>query len=89
MSQRYDFFKDPGHGWLRVPVQELHELGIAGQISRYSYRNGTVAYLEEDCDLEAFCAAKRLCDHTWSLESHMTIHSTDVLSDIRDFKPYR
>ena len=52
---------DPGHGWLEVPVSELARLGIANQISRYSYRKGQMAYLEEDSDagkyLEALEAA--------------------------------
>jgi hypothetical protein len=52
---------DPGHGWLEVPVSELARLGIARKISRYSFRKGRMAYLEEDMDagtyLEALDAA--------------------------------
>lgn len=53
------FYNDPGHGWLRVPMQEVINAGVAGQISTCSYmsRGGQVAYLEEDCDAPRFLAA--------------------------------
>lgn len=56
----YRFIHDPGHGWLEVPVSELLALGIADQVSAYSYqsRNGLRAYLEEDCDFSLFARAK-------------------------------
>ena len=56
------FYEDPGHGWLAVPVKELVKLGIAGEISRYSYqsRNGRVAYLEEVCDMSRYLRAAGL-----------------------------
>lgn len=54
----HTFFSDPGHGWLEVQVAELHELGIAEKISGYSYLNGELAYLEEDCDLSVYLRAK-------------------------------
>lgn len=48
----YRYLQDPGHGWIEVPVAELAALGIADRITHYSYisRDGTLAYLEEDCD---------------------------------------
>lgn len=57
------FHSDPGHGWLEVPVAHLRELGIAGEISGYSYlrhgpRHGS-AFLEEDCDAPCFLRAAR------------------------------
>jgi len=54
----YTIHTDPAHGWLEVPVRELQELGIADQISQYSYLKGDTAYLEEDCDLYRFVQAK-------------------------------
>jgi hypothetical protein len=55
----YDLFADPGHAWLKVRLTELHELGIAQEISHYSYLRGGWAYLEEDCDMPRFLRAKR------------------------------
>ena len=48
------FHSDPGHAWLEVPLAELKSLGVAGEISSYSYINGETAYLEEDCDAGIF-----------------------------------
>ena len=51
------YHQDPGHGWLEVPMTDIQAAGIADQISRYSYRAGPVAYLEEDCDASLFVQA--------------------------------
>jgi hypothetical protein len=53
----YTFYTDPGHGWIKVPMNELRTLNIAHKISHYSYRNGDLAYLEEDCDASLFIDA--------------------------------
>ena len=45
-----DYIQDPGHGWFKVSIKQLVKLGIADRISNFSYRRGTWAYLEEDCD---------------------------------------
>lgn len=52
-------YSDPGHGWLKVPMVSLHKLGIAYEISCYSYRRGDWAYLEEDRDAGVFIEAYR------------------------------
>ena len=48
---------DPGHGWVEVPVALLHELGIADQVTPFSYQRGDTAYLEEDVDAGTLCRA--------------------------------
>ncbi|RMF14659.1 MAG: hypothetical protein D6757_05905 [Alphaproteobacteria bacterium] len=53
----FRYIQDPGHGWLEVPVSLLRELGIAEQITPYSYLNGNQAYLEEDKDMATFIRA--------------------------------
>jgi hypothetical protein len=57
--EKYTLTSDAGHGWLTVPRKRLNQLGILGQVSRYSYQSGDgeVVYLEEDCDLMAFIHA--------------------------------
>ena len=55
MKLRY--IQDPGHGWLEVPVKMLAELGIQDKITSYSYRKGTMVYLEEDLDMHTFMTA--------------------------------
>lgn len=53
------YHTDPGHGWLEVPRTEIDALGIAKQITAYSYEQGGVAYLEEDCDASLFVQAAK------------------------------
>ncbi len=76
------WYTDPGHGWLRVPLQAVIDVGIAERISSCSYvakahpggLNATAqptAYLEEDCDAPAFLAAAGI-----SMETAETFPST-------------
>lgn len=51
------FHADPGHGWAAVPHSLLWELGIASDISPYSYVDESYAYLEEDCDFSVLMRA--------------------------------
>ena len=46
-----NYYQDPGHGWVKVKLSLLQKLGIAEQISTYSYMRKDNVYLEEDCDL--------------------------------------
>lgn len=46
----FTLYSDPGHGWIKVPLPLLQKLGIAGNISSYSYWRKGHAFLEEDCD---------------------------------------
>lgn len=54
------FLSDCGHGWLRVSVAELINLGIEDKISAYSYvsPDRKWAYLEEDCDTGTYLQKK-------------------------------
>ncbi|MBU2853362.1 zincin-like metallopeptidase domain-containing protein [Acidithiobacillus ferriphilus] len=58
-GKRYTFTSDPGHGWLVVPVSDIFTLGIAPNISPFSYLSprGGKAYLEEDGDAPRFVEA--------------------------------
>lgn len=50
-------YDDPGHGWLAVPTAYLQKIGLAlKDFSKYSYRSrdGSMVYLEEDCDAGKF-----------------------------------
>jgi hypothetical protein len=56
---KYLFTSDASHGWIKVPIEELKELGIADKITGYSYQtpDGKFAYLEEDADATTFVDA--------------------------------
>ena len=50
-TMKIKFYADPGHGWAAVKRKVLYDLGIAGQVTYYSYEKGNTVYLEEDHDL--------------------------------------
>ena len=84
-SLTLNFYQDPGHGWVRVPLQLLEDLGIAEQISSYSYMRGAYAYLEEDCDLSRLLGAAQAAGLTVKLREFHTNNQ----SRIRGYRPYR
>jgi hypothetical protein len=57
ISTTLTFIEDPGHGWLRVPLADVAALGIAEEITPYSFIDSDYAYLEEDCDYGTFMNA--------------------------------
>jgi hypothetical protein len=63
----YTFHTDPSHGWLEVPIAEVRRLGIADKVSRYSYRKGKNAYLEEDCDYTLWHDAKKAAGEEYKI----------------------
>lgn len=59
-NKKYNFYSDPSHGWMRVPLKDFKEVmgDDFGVISAYSYMSsGTLpryVYLEEDRDMSIF-----------------------------------
>ena len=83
---RFTFYFDAGHGWLAVSETQAAMVGLtAGDFTAYSYREGDMLYLEEDCDALTFVRA-------WEAE-HGTIltHAIDHgnWSPIRDMADVR
>lgn len=64
---RLNFISDPGHGWLVVDRKHVVELGIAPEISPYSYQKGDIAYLEEDCDAGLYLQALKAKGITYTI----------------------
>jgi hypothetical protein len=85
MKKVYDFYQDPGHGWLKVEMKELVALGIHLAISGYSYMKGDNVYLEEDCDLSKFFDAK-LKQH--NVQIKYRDHHSNKSSKIRNYDGY-
>ena len=56
-QRKFTFISDPGHGWLKVPIKLLQQLGIAHKITAWSFQRTPYAYLEEDCDMQLFVRA--------------------------------
>ena len=80
----FKIYSDPSHGWVRVPLQLLHDLKIAEDISSFSYRRNGHAYLEEDGDLGLFLAAAKAAGIVVKLRSF----HTNKESKIRGYSPY-
>lgn len=53
------FISDPGHGWLRVPLEDVCASSAIDHISEFSFIDGDCryAYLEEDCDAPLYLNA--------------------------------
>lgn len=86
MQSTFDRYYDPGHSWLRVPKQLLIDIGIAADISPYSYEAGKHAYLEEDGDMTMFEDTMRRV-HGIDIKVHE--HSTNRESRIRTYNAYK
>lgn len=85
---KYAFYEDPSHGWLKVPVEEIKQLGITHQISQCSYISADrkFAFLEEDMDAETFLKAAVIADwfpNTTSVKAEMKFYHTNSSSFIR------
>lgn len=66
-----DYIQDPGHGWIAADMQRLQSLGIASQVSPYSYRDNDLIWLEEDCDGPRFLRALSAAGIAYTLrETH-------------------
>lgn len=82
----FDFYSDPGHGWLKVGKAILRELGIADKISGFSYMRGDHAFLEEDCDATVFYYAYQ---RKHGFPPRWKSHVADKSSRIRSYPGYR
>ena len=60
MIKVFNYYSDPGHGWVKVPIKLIESLGIADKVTRYSYTRKGFVYLEEDCDASTFIVSYRL-----------------------------
>jgi hypothetical protein len=81
------FFSDSQHGWLRVKRCEIDGLGIADQITRYSYQKGDWVYLEEDLDVSTFIKAWESREtKKFSVDRQSYCNGS---SQIRNFASYR
>jgi hypothetical protein len=76
MKKEYNFYSDPGHGWMRVPLQDLKLVDV--KISSYSYMKGNNAYLEEDCDAPRFINAMNQLGYEVCFKEHTSNHRSTI-----------
>ena len=84
-KKTYHFFSDSGHGWLKVPLKDIINLGIEDKISSCSYELGDYAYLEEDCDASLFLNA---IGEDWKNKVIIKESWTNRRSKIRTYASY-
>ena len=82
----FNFHSDSGHGWLAVKNSLIRELGLASEISPYSYMQGQSSYLEEDCDLSKFLTAFK---EKFGFEPKIKHLPQKEYSPIRSFKSFK
>lgn len=84
---RYMFISDPGHGWLAVPAGTIRKLGLAQDISCYSYvsASGGTVYCEEDQDAEI--VIKALKDKGIEVKFR-EVNNAHNYSSVRKMRPY-
>ena len=89
MRNKFNFYTDPGHGWLKVTKKELKELQISNNITGYSYMKNEDVFLEEDGDLSTFIKAWE--NHTnkkFDINKQLINHISDKTSKIRNYNCY-
>lgn len=84
MKQTFTFYNDPGHGWLKVPLELLTELEITDKITEYSYMSLNSAYLEEDLDAATFDKAMKAKGKEYTTKNK----HTNKASTIRAYARY-
>ena len=73
-------FADPGHAWARFPKARLIKLGIASDISSFSYERNGQAFLEEDCDLNILVGALKARGYQIKFKENHTNRSSKIRS---------
>lgn len=79
------YYTDAGHGWFKVNKALLVKLGIANDITPFSYMRNHSAYLEEDCDAGRLFKALDNANIKWSYKQF----HTDKTSKIRGYQYFK
>ena len=80
-TRKFDFYADPGHGWLKVGIGTLNKFGVVDGITSFSYVRGRNVFLEEDSDATRFINAMKEHD----IEVKAKYHSSEKRSKIRGY----
>ena len=81
---KFQFFSDPGHGWVKVKRTLIEKLGLTNKITHFSYVRNEHVYLEEDMDLATFMKAMKEVGKTIEFKEH----HTNKTSRIRNYDHY-
>jgi len=84
--QTFNFYSDPGHGWLAVPRALLVELGIEEKITSYSYQRLDEVFLEEDGDYTTFFLAMTAADREFKVFEINTPRSDSFVRSLQSYR---
>jgi len=85
MQRTFIYYTDPGHGWVKVPVRLLNNIGIADKITSFSYYRNGFAFLERDTDMALLVNKLRQLN----IEPKFKSQHTDNLSKIRNYRSFK
>ena len=69
MDLELTYHQDPGHGWIFADNATLASLGLnSGSFSRYSYKDDTGVYAEEDRDAGVLIGAMKAQEVNFTLK---------------------
>ena len=90
---KYAFYSDDLHGWLKVSIEEIKQLGILEDISEMSYvsNDRKYAFLEKDVDSPLFINAALAAD--WfenfdAIRKCTNLYYSGPPSFIRNLEPF-
>jgi hypothetical protein len=88
-TRHYLYITDPGHGWLAVPSATIRKLGIAQDITPYSYvsDSGKTVYCEEDCDAVVVLDALRAQGIALCTRMVNNAHNYSSIRGMRSYSP--
>jgi len=80
-SMTYNYYSDPAHGWMKVPISHFKKYNIdPNKITMFSYMRNNHAYLEEDCDMTYFLNALKEKGINYKIYEYSTNKSSKIRS---------
>ena len=86
-TRTFEFFSDPGHGWIKVSKKDLYNLFgrfWRRHFSACSHERGDYVYLEEDQDAAMFIDQLKFQKINFKFKEH---RSSESRSRIRGYSP--
>jgi len=84
MIRNLRFIEDPGHGWLEVDRADLDLLGIASEITKFSYQKDDKVYLEEDQDAGTYILKAH--ERGWTVNWTRIHQENTFVRDLADYE---
>ncbi len=85
----FNYFHDPGHGWIKITRRKLQEFGIHKSISTCSYESwdGKDVFLEEDDDASKLFNVLKDKGISYTVRNHYS-NKQSKIRNYPCYKPY-